>query len=203
MKKKFIYKYMRLAKQFGEDSNPCLSRKIGVVIVDPTINNVCGIGYNGPPPDTPHCDSEEYLRDVVWPQITEEEKHNACLVAGDIVGDLDEESFCAYFKNCGTCPRKIIGAQSGERLEICSCEHAEKNAIYNANKSLHGAFMFCWCGCPCWDCAKAIIRSGIAEVYYTEWGADYSAHSRWLLERKGVKLIGLDSQEIIGDSLGT
>lgn len=65
MKDKFTHKYMRLAKQFGEDSNPCLSRHIGVVIVDPVDNNVAGIGYNGPPPGTPHCDTREYLGDVL------------------------------------------------------------------------------------------------------------------------------------------
>jgi deoxycytidylate deaminase len=48
MNDKFVGKYMRLAKQIGEDKNPCHSRKIGVVVVDPVSNKILGTGYNGP-----------------------------------------------------------------------------------------------------------------------------------------------------------
>lgn len=207
MKDKFIHKYMRLAKQFGEDSNPCLSRHIGVVIVDPVDNNVAGIGYNGPPPGTPHCDTREYLGDVVWPQLTDNDKLNVAQYKHAAEGPNDEfipdeltvESFLDYFSNCGTCPRRIVGAASGQRLELCSCEHAEKNAIYNSSRSLVGTHMFCWCGVPCWDCSKAIIRSGVSDVYYYEWGEDYSSHSRWLLTKAGVILHGVDRDEVIDE----
>lgn len=46
-------------------------------------------------------------------------------------------------------------------------EHAERNAIYNAALNgirLDGATMYCACGVPCADCARAIIQSGIIEV---------------------------------------
>ena len=70
---KFIHKYMHLAKNFGEDSNPCYSRKIGVIIVEPKINKIVATGYNGPPRGTPHCDSKKHLHIIVWPQLTETE----------------------------------------------------------------------------------------------------------------------------------
>jgi deoxycytidylate deaminase len=74
MKDKFIKKYMRIAKFIGEDQNPCHSRKIGAIIVDPIANRILGTGYNGPPPGTPHPTTLEYLRDYFWPQLTDDEK---------------------------------------------------------------------------------------------------------------------------------
>ena len=47
-------------------------------------------------------------------------------------------------------------------------EHAERNAIYNAARigtALKGCKMyFNWEPCPCTDCARAIIQSGISEI---------------------------------------
>ena len=47
-------------------------------------------------------------------------------------------------------------------------EHAERNAIYNAARNgvaLEGARLYLnWGGCPCSDCARAIIQVGIQEV---------------------------------------
>ena len=58
---KFIGKYLRLAKQFGEDGNPCYSRSIGCVYVDPVSNAVAAMGYNGPPRGSKHCTDPEFL----------------------------------------------------------------------------------------------------------------------------------------------
>lgn len=47
-------------------------------------------------------------------------------------------------------------------------EHAERNAIYNAARvgiPLDGSTIFLTSGLPCADCARAIINSGIKEVY--------------------------------------
>ena len=45
-------------------------------------------------------------------------------------------------------------------------EHAERNAIYNAaRRVLKGTTMYLQYGpCPCADCARAIIQSGITEI---------------------------------------
>jgi len=47
-------------------------------------------------------------------------------------------------------------------------EHAERNAIYNAARQgirLKGARMYLnWEPCPCVECTKAVIQSGIAQV---------------------------------------
>ena len=84
---KFIKKYLRLAKFISEDQNPCYSRHVGAVIVDPVINKVVGTGYNGPPKDVPHCDSSEHLKNVVWPQLTQTEID---LILGEI-SKIDKE----------------------------------------------------------------------------------------------------------------
>lgn len=47
-------------------------------------------------------------------------------------------------------------------------EHAERNAIYNAAKSgvcTNDSVMYLSCSCPCADCARAIINSGIKEIW--------------------------------------
>jgi deoxycytidylate deaminase len=195
MKDKFIKKYMRLAKLVGEDQNPCYSRSIGVVVVDPVANRVLGTGYNGPPKGVPHPDDPDYLDKIVWPQLTKIEKRTALVENGhineddfEIIHDDDQKNiFLKVYSNCKKCPRKIVGAQSGERLELCSCEHGEKNAIVNSGQNLYGAWMFCWCGVPCWDCTKLIINSGIKKVFCFEWGKDYSMGSRWLFENAEKK----------------
>lgn len=205
MKEKFIKKYMRFAKLVGEDQNPCHSRSIGVVIVDPTTNRVLGTGYNGPPKGSPHPDNPEYLDKIVWPQLTKEEKRKALVEGGciceedfSVIHDTDQRNiFLKTYSNCKKCPRKIVGAESGQRLELCSCEHGEKNAIINAGKSVYGAWMFCWCGVPCWDCVKLIINSGIKKVFCFDWGKDYSVGSRWLLNKAGVEIVVLDKEFVL------
>lgn len=182
---KFVKKYMRLAKQVGEDLNPCHSRKIGVVLVHPTENKILGTGYNGPPRNTPHCDSREYLENYFWPQLTELD-HTRLRQFLSPIADL-KQSLVDKYTDSGTCPRKIIGCKSGERLELCSCQHAERNAIYNSSSSLLGAWAFCWCSLPCQDCAGALINVRVARVYCLA-GPDYSPNSRKLFEAAGVEV---------------
>ncbi len=192
---KFVNKYMRLAKQFGEDQNPCYSRKIGVIIVDPQINKIVGTGYNGPPRNTPHCDSESHLANVVWPQLTDIEKFSIKSK------EITESEFLKEFSDCKTCPRKLIGAESGKRLELCSCAHAEVNAIVNASRDLHGCIMFCWCPVPCIECTKIIINAGIKKVFCFKEDKDYSIGSRHLFKEANVLVEELDKNSVIETKL--
>lgn len=193
MNDKFVGKYMRLAKQIGEDKNPCHSRKIGVVVVDPVSNKILGTGYNGPPKGTPHTTTREYLKEVFLPQLSNEERKRAFES-----WELDVEKFCDKYANCEICPRKIVGAGSGQRLELCSCVHAETNAIVNCADNLHGAIMFCWCGVPCAECSKVIINAEISKIYVIDWGADYSFASRWLLDKKGIEVVSHSPEYYLG-----
>lgn len=182
---KFTNKYMRLAKLLGEDQNPCYSRKIGVVIVDPIVNKIVGTGYNGPPRGVPHCDSAEHLENIVWPQLNDSEKS---LLEFKI---KTSEEFVDKYKDCKTCPRRLIGAPSGKRLELCSCVHAEANAIVNAAQSVSGCIMFAWCLLPCIECTKLIINSGIKSVCCLKEDLDYSIGSRFLFKKANVEIIEL------------
>ena len=199
MKDKFVKKYMRMAKQFGQDSNPCYSRQIGVIVVNPLTNTVTGTGYNGPPPNTPHCDDEEYLRDFFWPQLTQEEK---CQLTEKMLQEkypgvrktYSENSMgevCNHFANCGVCPRRLINAGPGERSDLCSCQHAERNAITGSQANLYLNHMFCWCGVPCIQCTGAIIKAGIKDVHCLI-ASDYHPVSRWLFRKADVKVVEYD-----------
>lgn len=218
---KFIYKYMRLAKQVGEDCNPCLSRKIGSVIVNPKENRIVGTGYNGPPKGAPHCNSKEHLSEYMWPQLSIDEKlkllqhsqvlyddyknNNECI-------DTYQEKLCESehfgFVNCKICPRRLIGAKSGQRLELCSCVHSETNAIINSSESLYDCHIFCWCGVPCRECAKLIINSGISRVYCLKEsdqfheGNEYYRFdlSNWLFRKSNVSVVELNESDILNSN---
>lgn len=180
---------MRLAKLLGEDENPCYSRKIGVLIVDPKVNKIVGTGYNGPPRGVPHCDSPKHLKTVVWPQLSDVEK------AGIQGSPETVDEFVAQYQGCKTCPRRVIGAASGKRLELCSCAHAEANAIVNASQNLHGCMMFAYCLLPCIECTKLIINSGIKKLYCCKEDQDYSVGSRFLFAEAQIDVVELHKSE--------
>ena len=214
MKLKFIKKYMRIAKLIGEDNNPCHSRHIGVVIVSPVSNRILGTGYNGPPPGTPHPETAEYLRDYFWPQLLEPEKQSLRLEllstlelqtcsfddykSGADADDHLRDLFVARYTGIKTCPRRLVGAKSGQRNELCSCGHAERHAITNAAQCLQGAEMFCWCCVPCLQCTDAIIQAGIRVVHCLD-ETDYHTQSRWLFVRAGVEVRQYDPKELLSD----
>lgn len=68
-------------------------------------------------------------------------------------------------------------------------EHSERNAIYNAARlgtALEGSKIYIT-GPPCMDCARAIVQSGISEVYFKEPSEDFK--TRWKESyEKSIKL---------------
>lgn len=194
MTDKFIRKYMKIAKCIADNNDSCYSRKIGSIIVNPESNTIIGTGYNGPPQKTPHTDSREYLEELFWPLLTLDEKSIGMTNIGISIKpeeiqeneNIYKEKFCKHFSEKKICPRRLVDANSGCRLELCSCSHSEQNAITNAAQSTVGCFMFCWCGIPCIDCTKAIINSGIKSIYCILKPSDYSSQSRWLLKKAGI-----------------
>ncbi len=72
------------------------------------------------------------------------------------------------------CLREQMNIPSGERHELCRGVHAEQNAIVQAayyGVSIKGATLFCT-NLPCSICAKMLINSGIAVIYYKSGYAD-------------------------------
>ncbi len=164
---------MRLAGFLGDDNVKCPSRKVGCIITD--IDSVIlGTGYNGSPRKTPEPDSYEYIKNILWPKLTETEKQKlSCLVQNRNPTQKDEREVVAEsLHGCGQCPRRLLGHSSGVRTELCSCQHGERNAISNSNGSVAGGILFGHCCISCFGCTGAIINSRIKEVHFQE-GPEY------------------------------
>jgi deoxycytidylate deaminase len=186
---KFTKKYMKMAKTLAEDNDACYSRKIGVVIISEN-NTPISFGYNGSIRKAPHNDSKEYL----------EHLYNDLLLAKDLNLLAEKqigcsEDFVNKYENCKICPRKILGCQSGERLDLCNCAHAERNALANANvngTSTKDATMYCYCALPCHECSVQIIQAQIAKIVCLKADLEYSKSSRWLFAHGNVKVLEID-----------
>lgn len=89
-------------------------------------------------------------------------------------------------------------------------EHAERNAIYNAARvgiPLKGCTLYLnWEPCPCTDCSRAIIQSGIVAVVGpdkpfggkgTHWEENFK-HSKEMLDEAGVQRITVINYETSG-----
>lgn len=198
---KHIRMYMRMAEALAHpDHNSCFSRHIGCVIAQTDLpgGRVVSTGFNSPVSGASSPDSFEMLREFVWPQLRQAEKvafvhsarrysdtSNAGLIDADMPGAADEA--CRVLTGCKICPRRLVGAKSGERLELCPCAHAERNAIIRCTESLRGSWLFLWFGSICHECATAIIQAGITHiVMLTSSEPDYSPGSRWLFDQKGI-----------------
>ena len=115
MKEKFVGKYMRLARQIAIDRNPCFSREVGVIVVDPSTNGIVGAGYNGPPEGSPHCNEVSFLQNFFWPQLTKEEKKNLYESMIDSSWWWEKSSekssrhqICEYISTQNSCPRNML-----------------------------------------------------------------------------------------------
>lgn len=200
---KYLRKYMAIAKTVGTIDNPCYSRKIGIVIAAADLSHILGTGYNGPPRKTPHTTTEEYIRQYLFPQLNQQDIDKLADVFEiqrseftQLQRDSVEAEFVRRYKDCDTCPRRLLGIPSGERPFLCSCEHGERNAIYNSTGDLKYSVMFCWCGVPCIDCTKAIINSQIAKVICLK-APLYHEQSPWLFRKAGVELWEIE-EEVLG-----
>lgn len=191
---KFVMKYMNMAKHIASQNDSCYSRQIGVVITDSNFNKILSTGYNGPPRGIPHCNTPEHFVNVFVPQLSVKEK-------SILQQKMNLNTFCvdklidnfAYAKEC---PRKLIGCKSGERLNLCTCVHAEVNAIINSSCDLKDSFMFAYCPLPCIECTKVIINVGISKLFCYKENVDYSIGSRYLFEKSGIQVFEIEKNQL-------
>ena len=103
-------------------------------------------------------------------------------------------------------PRKLndnVDARHERPAKYKWCECAERNAIYNAARKGHateGCIMYVTYH-PCAQCARAIIQSGIEEVFTKEpnwnherWGEDFKI-AKQMFEEVGVKVHYIQDSE--------
>jgi len=95
---------------------------------------------------------------------------------------------------CKRCAERTI-KDSGQKLDECTCCHAEENAIVQAafhGISTKGSTLYTTFT-PCLTCAKMIINAGIERVVG---GIDYPASiAKDILKKAGIKLDKLDIGE--------
>lgn len=149
--------------------SPCLSRKIGAILVKE--NSVVCTGYNGPPRGIPHCGHERLMTDKA----------------------LEEELSKVFFRPetiATTCPRKLLGYESGTGMEWCPAQHAEENAVSNAARlgvSVLGATLYMNSVIPCQKCYGTLINAGIVEIVVDD-DVVYDKHTEFQINNSNIKI---------------
>lgn len=196
--------YLKLARLIGTRSK-CLSRKVGAVVVRD--DAILSTGVNGPPRKVTHFD-ERLITTLVHNQIIEEDEFVARMkkYQPDHIHEDDNGDVTIDLPYMEECPRYTLGFESGERLDLCPCAHAEQNAIAQAARdgtSIQGATMYMYFplgGPPCNFCAYSIINSGIIRVVGMSGGGSRD-DARWTLPM--FEEVGIDyleySPEVLED----
>jgi len=151
--------------------SPCLSRKIGAILVQD--NSIVATGYNGPPRGTPHCGHERIMRDKVLVEKLHKVKHR-----------WEPNTLKT------TCPRKILGYESGEGMQWCTAQHAEENVISNAARlgvSTVETTLYINCIMPCKNCFGTLINSGVSEIVIENTKL-YDKHTQFLISNSGIRI---------------
>ncbi len=150
--------------------SPCLSRKIGAILVKD--HSIVSTGFNGPSRGIPHCGHERLMKDEVLisliksPQIHQPDR-------------IRKE-----------CPRRILGYESGTHMELCPAQHAEENAISNAARlgiSTIGTSLYMNCIIPCKNCFGTLINSGIKEIVIED-NKVYDKYTQYLIDNSDIKI---------------
>ena len=148
--------------------SPCLSRKIGAILVKDY--SIVSTGYNGPSRGIPHCGHERFMKDKTLPNL---------LMLTPIKRRLDVE-----------CPRKLLGYESGTHMELCPAQHAEENCISNAARlGTHtvGTTLYMNCIVPCKNCFGTLINAGIVEIVVDKVEC-YDVHTQYLITNSNIKI---------------
>lgn len=154
--------------------SPCLSRKIGAVLVRD--HSIVSTGYNGSPRGVPHCGHDRYQKDELLSKLISNDKDY-----GEIYGIKDIGN---------TCPRKLLGYPSGTHMELCPAQHAEENAISNAARlgvSIIESTLYMNCVIPCKNCFGTLINAGIVEIVVDETTV-YDKYTQFLIDNSSIKI---------------
>ena len=148
--------------------SPCMSRKIGAILVKD--RSIVSTGYNGPPRGIPHCGHERLMKD----SELSNELHN---IDGFSVEQLKS-----------ICPRKLLNYKSGLGMEWCPAQHAEENAVSNAARlgtSVIGTTLYMNSVIPCQKCFGTLINAGITEIVVED-DIVYDKHTTFLIQNSSI-----------------
>ncbi len=149
--------------------SPCLSRKIGAILVRD--RSIVSTGFNGPSRGIPHCGHGRMLKDSV------------------LAKEFDMKSFHPSRVD-KECPRRILGYESGTHMELCPAQHAEENAVSNAARlgvSVLGSTLYMNSVIPCKNCFGTLINAGIIEIVVDEAKA-YDKYTQFLIDNSSIKI---------------
>ena len=162
--------YFHSMCQAASLKSPCLSRQIGALLVRD--NSIVSTGYNGPPRGIPHCGEDRAFADKYLYDIFSQRQ--------DITIGLVNT----------TCPRKLLGYESGTHMELCPAQHAEENAVSNAARlgvSVRGSTLYMNSLIPCQKCFGTLINAGIVEIVIDEVTV-YDEHTQFLINNSNIKI---------------
>lgn len=149
--------------------SPCLSRKIGALLVRD--NSIVSTGYNGPPRGIPHCGHDRFMKDES--------------LSGMLRGKQLQKSVVKT-----TCPRRILNFKSGEGMQWCPAQHAEENAVSNAARngvSVLETTLYMNSVIPCQKCFGTLINAGIVEIVIEDITL-YDKHTEFLINNSSIKI---------------
>lgn len=156
--------FFKLCNLVAENSN-CLSRKIGAVLA--RNNRILAFGWNHTPDRVQDC-SYRYVFDQA---LLKALKQNEVI-------------------DTNICPRRSLGYRSGEGLEWCIAEHAERDCLIQCAKygiATDGSTLYCNSGVPCQACMVELLDAGVQEIvcktidYYDEM-------SKFLYKQSGIRI---------------
>jgi dCMP deaminase len=153
--------------------SPCMSRQIGAIIVRD--KSIISTGFNGPARGIPHCGYERCMKDDQLKKLLNSQKYS-------------------YEDIAKSCPRKVLGFQSGTHMELCPAQHAEENCISNAARNgistyIPGVSTILYMNTviPCKNCFSTLINAGIAEIVVDQI-TEYDAYTAFIMSNSSIKI---------------
>jgi dCMP deaminase len=129
------------------------------------------------------------LEEVFMRMAEELAKRSTCarLQVGSVIttGDLTQVLGIGYNGNARGFPNRCDSTAPGG----CGCLHSEQNCLIKAGAQIPGKFMFVSAS-PCVMCAKMIINTNVARVYYREAYRDPAGLD--VLREGGVEVVHYD-----------
>lgn len=154
----------------------CLSRQIGAILVRD--KSIIATGYNGPARGIPHCGSDRYEKDSRLQKAIFNSPH------------VEETGVKFHLLIEESCPRQLLGFESGQGLEWCLATHAEQNCVANAARlgvCTLGTTLYMNTQIPCKTCLSILINAGVSNIVVTDF-KPYDSIGDFLIEHSEIRL---------------